>query len=222
MPFGGLKLTDFGAALLHKTQRGDPLILTRVALGDGVLGVLSASDITALLSEKASFLISTVEADDNGSTVIVKCSSDTLEQGFYYREIAVMAKDPDTGDEGAYLYDNCRSGGEYFGDKNDLANRVSALMRLHIRFAQTDNIVLEQIGDPLYVLYDEFLTKVDLLERGLAFAQSILTDHEMRIAMLEDALFNDLTTNAFTVRFDTLDGVVAVGVYNETLQRLEC
>lgn len=222
MPFGGLKLTDFGAALLHKTQRGDPLILTRVALGDGMLDIPSASGMTALLSEKASFLISAVEASKTGSTVLVKCSSDALVQGFYYREIAVMAKDPDTGDESAYLYDNCRSGGEYFGDKNDLANRVSTLMRLHIKFAQTDNIVLEQIGDPLYVLYDEFLTKVDRLEQSLASAQYILTDHEMRIAMLEDALFNDLTTNAFTVRFDTLDGVVAAGVYNEALQRLEC
>lgn len=56
----------------------------------------------------------------------------------------------------------------------------------------------------------------------IAAATRSITDHEMRIAMLEDALFNDLTTNSFTVRFDTLDGVVASGVYNEALQRLEC
>lgn len=43
-----------------------------------------------------------------------------------------------------------------------------------------------------------------------------------RAALLEAVLFNDISTNPFLVRFDNLNGVTATGVWNKTLQRIEC
>lgn len=43
-----------------------------------------------------------------------------------------------------------------------------------------------------------------------------------RVEMIEAVLFNDITTNPFLILFDNLTGVVATGVWNATLQRIEC
>jgi hypothetical protein len=43
-----------------------------------------------------------------------------------------------------------------------------------------------------------------------------------RVTMLESVIFNDITTNPYLILFDNLDGVVAGGVWNTSLQRIEC
>jgi len=43
-----------------------------------------------------------------------------------------------------------------------------------------------------------------------------------RVTMLEEVLFNDITDNPFLILFDDLDGVTSTGIWNESLQRIEC
>jgi hypothetical protein len=45
---------------------------------------------------------------------------------------------------------------------------------------------------------------------------------DARVDMLEAVLFNDITTNPFLILFDDLDGVTSTGIWNESLQRIEC
>ena len=45
---------------------------------------------------------------------------------------------------------------------------------------------------------------------------------DARVDMLEGVLFNDITTNPFLILFDDLDGVTSTGIWNESLQRIEC
>lgn len=48
-------------------------------------------------------------------------------------------------------------------------------------------------------------------------------DNAARIQTLWDALFSDITTNPFTVSFSDLSGVnMTAGIWNATLQRVEC
>jgi hypothetical protein len=47
------------------------------------------------------------------------------------------------------------------------------------------------------------------------------TDLAGRIGRLEDMLLSNITSNPFMVTFDTLDGIVAAGVWNRTQQRIE-
>lgn len=43
-----------------------------------------------------------------------------------------------------------------------------------------------------------------------------------RVTMIEDVIFNDITTNPYLIMFDDLVGIVAGGVWNESQQRIEC
>ena len=43
-----------------------------------------------------------------------------------------------------------------------------------------------------------------------------------RVDLIEAVLFNDITRNPFLILFDNLTGVVATGVWNAALQRIEC
>lgn len=45
---------------------------------------------------------------------------------------------------------------------------------------------------------------------------------DARVDMLEAVLFNDITANPFLILFDDLDGVSSTGIWNESLQRIEC
>lgn len=51
---------------------------------------------------------------------------------------------------------------------------------------------------------------------------NLITALTSRVTMLESVIFNDINTNPFLILFDNLDGVVAGGVWNASLQRIEC
>ena len=44
---------------------------------------------------------------------------------------------------------------------------------------------------------------------------------EGRIGRLESMVFNNITKNPFAILFDTLEGLVVEGVWNQELQRIE-
>lgn len=43
-----------------------------------------------------------------------------------------------------------------------------------------------------------------------------------KVTMLESMILNDIKTNPYAIRFDNVDGVIANGLWNESLQRIEC
>lgn len=43
-----------------------------------------------------------------------------------------------------------------------------------------------------------------------------------RVTMIENVIFNDINTNPYLIMFDDLVGIVAGGVWSESLQRIEC
>lgn len=45
---------------------------------------------------------------------------------------------------------------------------------------------------------------------------------DARVDLLEAVIFNDITANPFLILFDDLDGVTSTGIWNESLQRIEC
>lgn len=104
-------------------------------------------------------------------------------------------------------------------------------------------------GKPAFVTYDGTLWKVDITRPAAAYlygevpvekggtggsspeeardnlgaaSEVAVTELETKIAKVEDALFNDITGNPHEITFDTLDGLVVTGVWNEAKARLEC
>lgn len=51
---------------------------------------------------------------------------------------------------------------------------------------------------------------------------SLINALTARVTMVEDVIFNDITTNPYLIMFDDLVGIIAGGVWNESQQRIEC
>ena len=141
MAFTRLKLTTFGQTIEAKRHQGKGIHFTRVAIGDGLLGNGSMINRTELVSERHSMLIDGILTTDDAkqSAVVATLDNSQFEEGFLYRELALMAQDPDTQEEGAYLYDNAGQECEYL-DTQDGGVVIYERLKLLIRVEQTEQI----------------------------------------------------------------------------------
>ena len=105
-----LILTNAGRALLAKGMTGATVDLTRIALGDGILSGDPAV-VTALVHEVVSVTLSTQRRDGERVEVSGPLLLESVAP-FYWRELAIMAIDPDEG-EVAYGYSYHESAGGY-------------------------------------------------------------------------------------------------------------
>lgn len=104
--FPGLKMTAAGRELQAKAQTGQPLKFTRVALGDG-LPPADPDALVALVNECQTLSIQRQEVPGDGTAVLrVIMTNQGVATGFYMRELATFAEDPDTGAEVLYSYSN--------------------------------------------------------------------------------------------------------------------
>ena len=178
MPFTKLKLTTFGTTLETKWKQGKGVHFTRIAMGDGLIGSGSMINRTALVHERHSLRIDGVVATDDAAqaAVIATLDNKDLTEGFLYRELALMAQDPDTGREGTYLYDNAGQECEYLDTQ---ANGVVIYERLKmlIRVEQTETISFEASGNPLNITWADIEPllgqKADLGEDGKVIAAQL-------------------------------------------------
>jgi len=118
--FGGILLTNNGRNLLAKAQTGKVLKFTKVILGDGELG--TTESITNISQLKNEILICDIikmqVLQKKKATITFILNNQELTEGFYWREIGLMAEDPDTNEEVLYCYGNARNNGEYISEKN--------------------------------------------------------------------------------------------------------
>lgn len=152
MAFTKLKLTTFGQTIEAKRHQGKSIKFTRVAIGDGLLGNGSMINRTELVSERHSMKIDGILTTDDGkqSVVVVTLDNSQFDEGFSYRELGLLTQDPDTQEEGVYLYDNAGAECEYL-DTKDNGVVIYERLKLQIRVEQTENISFEASGNPLYL-----------------------------------------------------------------------
>ena len=152
MAFTKLKLTTFGQTIEAKRHQGKGIHFTRVAIGDGLLGNSSMINRTELISERHSMLIDGILTTDDAkqSAVVVTLDNSQFTEGFSYRELAIFAKDPDTEEEGTYLYDNAGAECEYL-DTQANGIVIYERIKLLIRVEQTEDISFVSSGNPLYL-----------------------------------------------------------------------
>ena len=196
MAFTKLKLTTFGQTIEAKRHQGKGIHFTRVAIGDGLLGNGSMINRTELVSEKHSMKIDGILTTDDAkqSAVVVTMDNSKFTEGFPYRELALMAQDPDTEEEGVYLYDNAGQECEYL-DTQTNGVVIYERLKLLIRVEQTENITFEASGNPIYLtpedIADLLKKKADLGEDGKVIPEQ-LPDMDVSEALaaadLKDAL----------------------------------
>lgn len=88
------------------------------------------------------------------------------------------------------------------------------------RIARGDNCFrLTQLSDGR-VMLDPAPDNVS--EDGTNVNKELLQPIEDRVVLLMNRIFDNITSNPFEITFDTLDGVVVNGVWNTSLNRIEC
>ena len=157
MAFTGLTVTDFGLRVAAKTIADETIKITRVAIGDGLLGSGSIPSLTHLISERMSIEAGRVLLVDNQATVSVNISNRELDEGFYFNEMGLYCLDPESGEEGLFSADISQVQGELIGDKNSKV-RVNFTLRLRTAFSSTDKIDFQESEHPDYVTPEELDT----------------------------------------------------------------
>lgn len=116
--FAKVIVTDAGRDMIVKSQNGQTLKFTRVALGDGLVGEHEdPTKFTAVKQEKFSCPIAKFNNLGNGQFELqFRVSNQEIDEGFWHREIGVMAK-IDEGSEQLYAYTTAGNKASFIYDK---------------------------------------------------------------------------------------------------------
>ena len=111
-------VTDVGKDMIAKSQNGQTLTFSRVALGDGLVGEEEdVTKFTAVKNERLSLPIAKYSNLGNGQFQIqFRLTNSQVESGFWHREIGIMAK-IDNGQEQLYAYTTAGNKASFIYDK---------------------------------------------------------------------------------------------------------
>lgn len=241
MSYYGFVVTDDGRELIAKLVAGQQLPISKILVGTGTVPDDVKPTAMTALAEPVAAGTSTVPVYEGASVrMIVEYRSDLnggLDHGFWLREFGVFAYDPDKGEVLIY-----------YGTLGNYPQYVSAASPTGVDVRRFPVCIV--IGEGLGVTVDykceawmtaedvaEYCT-VTMLPAFLAEAQKLIDDHnedpeahhsiqnsvtdiDARLALLELLFNTSVTGNPFTVTFETLDGTVVEGVWNQPAKRVE-
>ena len=136
--FPGLRLTVQGNKMILRASTGkteDRLIITKAVIGDGQL-TTSIDGLTEIVSKKLEIGLSQVKEVANGQMQLqFNFDNRKVENGFYWREVGLYAKNGDSGEEKLIGYSNAKGLTSYISDKTN----VIPMQRLVIALGVGDN-----------------------------------------------------------------------------------
>ncbi len=115
MSFSLIQVTAKGRTLLARAQTGENLNFTRIKMGDGTISGQIIDEMTDVINQKAALNISGLKVISGGKAKVQAAfNNQGMSNGFYWREMAVFATDPDNpAAEIMYCYGNAGSLAEY-------------------------------------------------------------------------------------------------------------
>lgn len=241
-------ITAAGLIVLAKGAAGEKINYTRIVLGDGYLEEgQTPRSLTDVVSPKASIDITKLKVNTDGTVAVGGVfTNDQTNEGFFYRELGLYAEDPDPDvGEVLYCYGNCGdlaewippTGGATIVEKTidivtviGTATNVTAYIPADAYATKQDYENYKAIALGAQATANEAIALANLaIEIANAARQAVIDltktvqQNTSKIATLWDAVFSDITTNPFQITFVDLEGITLTsGVWNSTLQRLEC
>lgn len=241
-------ITSAGLIVLAKGASGQPIRYTRIVLGDGYLEEgMTPRSLTDVVSPRASIDITKLHVNTDGTVVVGGVfSNDQTSDGFYYRELGLYAEDPDPEvGEILYCYGNCGdlaewippTGGATIVEKTidivtviGTATNITAYIPADAYATKEDYETYKAIALGAQATANE---AIDLAQQAVDIADgarqvvvdlsNAVAQNTSKITTLWDAVFSDITSNPFQITFVDLNGItLSSGVWNATLQRLEC
>lgn len=155
-----ITLTNSGLNMIAESQGGTELIFTKIIMGDGELA--SGEDIKVLTGVKNAMLTVPLQGFLNQGEGQVRLrfaiSNETLNTGFFAREIGVYAKLGESGAEQLYAYTNAGNKTDYMPDKSIPLD--SQILDLYIIVGNAFGVSAVLDGNASYA------TKLDLTEHN--------------------------------------------------------
>ena len=237
-----------GLIVLAKGVAGQKINYTKIVLGDGYLEEgQTPRTLTGVVSPKATVDITKLKINGDGTVAVggIFTNGDETE-GFYYRELGLYAEDPDPEvGEVLYCYGNCGdlaewippSGGATIVEKTidivtaiGTATNVTAYIPADAYATKEDYenykaiaLAAQATANQAILLAQQAVGIAEQAAAAVVDLSNVVQQNTSKITTLWDAVFGDITTNPFQITFANLDGITLTsGVWNATLQRLEC
>lgn len=239
-------ITKAGELAIAKALAGQQLKFTKIVMGDGFLSEGQAiADIEAVINQRVTVDITKrVVMDSTNVAIGGVFSNDDLDEGMYWRELALFAEDPDVG-EILYSYGNAGNlaewipagGGQTLVEKSiDIITYVGNAANVSIylaadayatreeyeRYAQ-DVLSAKARAEEAYNLAKDALAKSNQVIVLVNNFTNDFTDYKSMLQTLWDAVFSEITSNPWRLTFaDLKDITMTSGVWNKDRARLEC
>ena len=241
-------ITAAGLLVLAKGVAGKKINYTRIVLGDGYLEEgQTPRSLTDVVSPKATIDITKCVVNGDGTVSVGGVfTNDQTDDGFYYRELGLYAEDPDEEvGEVLYCYGNCGDLAEWIPPTGG-ATIVEKTIDIVTAIGTATNVTAYIPADAYATKEDYENYKaialaaqetanraISIAEQAVGIAQqasasvvalsNLVQQNTSKITTLWDAVFGNITTNPFQITFADLEGItLASGVWNVSLQRLEC
>lgn len=158
--FSACIVTNIGKEMIAKSQNGQTLTFTRVALGDGLIDddddILS---FTKVKNERLSANIAKWVDKQNGQFQIqFRVSNQEVEIGFWQREIGIMAK-IDGGEEQLYAYATSGNGADFLYDKTTPIDE--RIVNIDFVIGNAENVQVIVNGSIIYATIEDLENAID-------------------------------------------------------------
>lgn len=163
MGFEKVYITSAGLELEAKSRTGKTINILRVEVGDGELTDNNITEKTSLIHKILECEVNSLKEVDSQTIINFILQQSKVDEGFYFREFGVIAKDPDTQEEVLYLYANAGNKAEFIDDKTVTVvnDRVIDIV---VKSDNTDNITISIDNTGVYVEREEYQTKIGEIE----------------------------------------------------------
>lgn len=241
-------ITAAGLIVLAKGAAGQKITYTKIVLGDGYLEEgQTPRSLTGVVSPKAVIDITKLKVNTDGTVAVGGIfTNDQTSDGFFYRELGLYAEDPDPAvGEVLYCYGNCGdlaewippTGGATIVEKTidivtaiGTATNVTAYIPADAYATKEDYetykaiaLAAQATANRAILLAQQAVGIAEQAAAAVVDLSNVVQQNTSKITTLWDAVFGDITTNPFQITFANLDGITLTsGVWNATLQRLEC
>ena len=241
-------ITAAGLIVLAKGAAGQKITYTKIVLGDGYLEEgQTPRSLTGVVSPKATIDITKCVVNGDGTvTVGGVFTNDQTNDGFYYRELGLYADDPDEDvGEVLYCYGNCGdlaewippTGGATIVEKTidivtaiGTATNVTAYIPADAYATKEDYetykaiaLAAQAIANEAIEIARQAVQTANEAKQATIDLNKAVTQNTSKIQTLWDAVFSEITSNPFQITFVDLSGItLSSGIWNATLQRLEC
>lgn len=241
-------ITTAGLIVLAKGVAGQKINYTKIVLGDGYLEEgQTPRTLTGVVSPKATVDITKLKINGDGTVAVggIFTNGDETE-GFYYRELGLYAEDPDPEvGEVLYCYGNCGdlaewippTGGATIVEKTidivtaiGTATNVTAYIPADAYATKEDYetykaiaLAAQAIANEAIEIARQAVKTANEAKQATIDLNKAVTQNTSKIQTLWDAVFSEITSNPFQITFVDLSGItLSSGIWNATLQRLEC